>query len=239
MDYNKSLLYFDGRHDGISKPALILAIVMTILAVAFGIFDGKANELFFGVLLMLFAGCFVVSCVIIYTSTSKVFLTGPAYDENVRAFYENTWKDLAFKRLGIDESEVSEVAPIVLGGYEFEGFDRIRQGNDGIWRSNIFKLVAIFFSANELHCYTLRFNTLRSEMTEGTDVYFYEDIVSVSTSSLNHKVKVGEQEVTVNSETFKLTTRAGTSFTVNVANAQQAQESVNAMRSLLREKKQA
>ena len=65
MDYNKSLLYFDGRHDGIFKPALILAIVMTILAVVFKAKD-KVNELSFGVLLMLFAGCFVVSCVILF-----------------------------------------------------------------------------------------------------------------------------------------------------------------------------
>ena len=85
----------------------------------------------------------------------------------------------------------------------------------------------------------MRFNTLRDEKTEGTDVFFYQDIVSASTSSLTFKVNADGKEITINPEAFKLTTKGGTSFTVNILNAQQAHESVNAMRALLREKKQA
>ena len=97
----------------------------------------------------------------------------------------------------------------------------------------------LFFSRNELHCYTMRFNTLRDEKTEGTDVFFYQDIVSASTSSLSLTVKVNGREIIVNPEAFKLTTKGGTFFTVNILNSQYGQESVKAMRALLREKKQA
>lgn len=97
----------------------------------------------------------------------------------------------------------------------------------------------LFFSRHELHGYTLTFNTLRVARNEGTDVYFYQDIVSVSTSSLTVKTTVDGKEIKVNNiETFDITTKGGTSLTVNLSDSRQGEESVNAMRALLREKKQ-
>ena len=152
-------------------------------------------------------------------------------------------KPRALNKLGVDESEVSEVPPIILSGYDFDfenvEVERVKQGADGKWRSNIYKVIMIFFTSNEVHCYTIRFKTTKNLIIgEATDVYFYQDIVSASTSSEREKVKVNEKEIIINSEAFKLTTKGGTSLTVNLLDAQYAQESVNAMRALLREKKQ-
>jgi hypothetical protein len=116
----------------------------------------------------------------------------------------------------------------------------VKQGENGKWRSNTYKVVMLFFSRNELNCYTLTFKTTEDRiLNETTDVYFYQDIVSASTSSVNETVKVVGSEITINSEAFKLTTKGGTSITVNLLNSRQGHESVNAMRALLREKKQA
>ena len=160
------------------------------------------------------------------------------YDAEV-ARYADSLKSHALNKLGVDESEVSEVPPIILSGYDFENVERVKQGQDGKWRSNIYKVIALFFSPHELHSYTLTFNTLRNAQNEGTDVYFYQDIVSVSTSSLTVKTTVDGKEITVNNpETFKLTTKGLASLTVNLLDARHVEESINAMRALIREKKQ-
>ena len=124
------------------------------------------------------------------------------YDSSIES-YTASLKPLALEKLGVEESEVNEVAPIILGGYEFDGVEKVKHGRDNKWRSNIYKVVMLSFSRNELHCYTMRFNTLRDEKTEGTDVFFYQDIVSASTSSLSITVKVNGRENTVNPEALK------------------------------------
>lgn len=96
----------------------------------------------------------------------------------------------------------------------------------------------IFFSRSELHCYTIIFKTTENLILgEATDVYFYQDIVSASTASVNDKITIDGKELIINAEAFKLTTKGGTSLTVNIIDSRHAQESVNAMRALLREKK--
>ena len=95
------------------------------------------------------------------------------------------------------------------------------------------EVVCFFFSQNEVHCYVYKFNTLRNQFFEETEVYFYKDIVSCSTSTevvqfLNNNV---------NYEYFKLTTTGGTSISASFRDIDYAQRSINAMRSLLKIKK--
>lgn len=159
------------------------------------------------------------------------------YDESVKENLRDL-KSRALKKLGIDEDEISEVQPITFGGYDYQGADRRKEGKDKKWRSNVYKAVMIFFSQNEMHCYTLRFKTTEQEQVEETDVFFYQDIVSASTTSNTETITVGKKQKTVNIEAFKLTTKGGNAIIVNLLNAADAQNSVNAMRALLREKKQ-
>ena len=155
--------------------------------------------------------------------------------------------DYALEKLGLDETEVQEIDPVVLGGYEFIGADKFKQGRDGKWRSNVYEIVMLLFTQNELHAYTVRFMTTEDLfLGEGTDTYFYKDIVSVSTASTSEKVVTSNgffgffrRERYVNSEAFKLTTKGGTSITVHIRNTSYTEQSVKAMRALLREKKQA
>ncbi len=225
MNYQRNLTYFTGT----GNKVLLGIGVLVALGGLGGLQRGDSGAGFLVIL---------VGCALMYWGSPRWPVSDSDYDKAVKDYLSNL-KSIALDKLGVDESEVSEVAPIILGGYEFEGVDRVKKGEDGKWRSNIYKVVALFFSPHELHGYTMRFNTLRNEKTEGTDVYFYQDIVSASTSSLTIKTTVDGKEITVNPEAFKLTTKGGTSFTVNLLDAAYGQESVKAMRALLREKKQA
>ena len=91
----------------------------------------------------------------------------------------------------------------------------------------------LFFSQNEVHCYTYNFDTTQNKHTEATDVYFYRDIVSVSTASESTEVL----KETVDYESFKLTTAGGTALQVSLRDVSNAQRSINAMRALLKAKK--
>ena len=236
MDYSKNLLYFTGKKStDLMILGGILCGILAFLGVAvFANAKGSNSPIpiVVGCVLLALGGWAVLA------GMQKWPVSDSDYDKAVKDYLSNL-KSIALDKLGVDESEVSEVAPIILGGYEFEGVDRVKKGEDGKWRSNIYKVVALFFSPHELHGYTMRFNTLRDEKTEGTDVYFYQDIVSASTSSLTIKTTVDGKEITVNPEAFNLTTKGGTSFTVNLLDSAYGQQSVKAMRALLREKKQA
>lgn len=158
--------------------------------------------------------------------------TDAQYDgEVVKAL--NNLRQKALNKLGIDEDEVKEIEPISFDGYVYKGATELKRGADGLFRTNKYECVQLFFSQNEVHCYTFNFDTTSDKHFESTDVYFYKDIVSVSTSSESEKVK----DTTVEYETFKLTTAGGTALQVSLRDVNNAQRSINAMRSLLRQKK--
>ena len=51
------------------------------------------------------------------------------YDSSIES-YTASLKLLALEKLGVEESEVNEVAPIILGGYEFDGVEKVKHGRD-------------------------------------------------------------------------------------------------------------
>ena len=120
-----------------------------------------------------------------------------------------------------------------MDGYIFNNVTRIKYGTDRIWRSNKFRRISVFFSENEVYVYTKTINTLRNQADESTDVYFYDDIVSVSTSSETETI-LGR---TINYEAFKITTKGGTSLSIPMLNKVDTQRSINEMRNLLKSKK--
>ena len=233
MDYSRNQSYFTGDSAGGCSGCLGIILVI-------GSFGGFANGDTGAALGALAVGLALLGMSYSASSGSKTISDGE-YDAGVARFADGLSRTRALQKLGVDKSEVNEIAPIILGGYEFENADKVKQGKDKRWRSNVYKAIMLFFSRNEFHCYTARFKTTEDNiLSEATDVYFYQDIVSASTASVSDKVKVDDdKEIIIHSEAFKLTTKGGTSITVNLLNSRQGQESVNAMRALLREKKQA
>ena len=165
-------------------------------------------------------------------------VTDKEYDSEVRKNL-NDLENRALNKLGVDKDEVGEIAPIYISGFRYQGCSRFKKGEDNYFRTDVYESVALFFSQNEVHCYKLNFNTLEKKQTESTDVYFYQDIVSVSTTSQETEIadSITNEKQTVNYESFELRTAGGTSLSVAIRDQDQAQRSINAMRALLREKK--
>lgn len=144
-------------------------------------------------------------------------------------------EEMALNELGVDRDEVSEIEPISFEGYVYKGADQAKKGKDSLWRTNKYEYVILFFSQNEVHCFTYDFDTTRDNVHHSTELYFYKDIVSANTDHETVKI-LGEN---VDYDYFKLTTAGGTALSVSLKDVNNAQRSINAMRTLLRAKKQA
>lgn len=167
----------------------------------------------------------------IYFSMNKI--SDEEYDKGVASNIHDM-KNRALNKLGLDESEVQEIEPITIGGYNYSGANNIKQGKDGLWRTDRYEVAMLFFATNDVHCYKYAFSTTNAgEQTESTDVYFYQDIVSVSTKSREATAQ-GKKR---NYEAFVLQTAGGNALDVAIRDVDNAQRSINAMRQLLRQKK--
>ena len=217
MDYQKNNRYFVKSSAGF--PVIILIIGAVIL------FTNTSAVI--GIL------CMAVGVgTILYQRKNEV--SDSDYDASVSSNLRNM-KNRALQKLGLDEDEVRESDPISFDGYRYSGATKIKKGKDELWRTNKYESVILFFSQHEVHCYTYNYSTTEEKQTESTDVYFYRDIVSVSTTSESVKVL----NTDIDYEAFKLTTAGGTSISVSLRDIDNAQSSINAMRNLLRAKKQA
>ena len=136
--------------------------------------------------------------------------------------------------VGLDSSEVEEIDPISFEGYKYISAEKIRKDpTDGLWRSNLYEKVTIFFTSNEVHIYKIFLNTITSKTTETTDVLFYDDIVSVSTK--NETEKAGNDSIDYIS--FNLVSKGGNNMSVAINGNEDSQRSINAMRAMIKEKK--
>jgi hypothetical protein len=149
----------------------------------------------------------------------------------------------ALRKLALDLDEVKLIEPIVLGGYFLGSLGaplRVRKGKDGRFRSSSFEIVVLFFGEQELHAYKYQMSLIAEESREHTDVYFYRDVVSVSTSSSSRAVTVvGETKQQVwQSEVFTLTTSGGTAIECSMsATDDSATRAIQGARQLVRNKK--
>lgn len=218
--YSTTENYFFDSLKGLRKFLRVVFIIVAIVCFS-------QNSVFFNFLGI----AFVIAT--ICTSLIRIKVSDAEYDKAVQLVLEFL-KEQALEKLGVDEDEVSEIEPILFGGYDYSNYTLSKQGEDGIWRTNKYEVVYLFFSQNEVHCYTLEFSTSESKTRESTDVYFYKDVVSVSTCSKSEKILEGYE---YEHEMFKLVTAGGTALEVSLTDVENSRNSINAMRQLLREKK--
>ena len=122
-------------------------------------------------------------------------MTMDEYCAHVDRVVENlNLKQRALDKIGLDESQVSEIAPINLSYFLYKG-DGIRakyeeiKNNDrkhtstGLWKSvtNKYCVVWIFFSATQLYTYSYEFDTISNNSVERTRDFFYSDITCIRT----------------------------------------------------------
>ena len=157
--YSTTENYFFDSLKGLRKFLRVVFIIVAIVCFS-------QNSVFFNFLGI----AFVIAT--ICTSLIRIKVSDAEYDKAVQLVLEFL-KEQALEKLGVDEDEVSEIEPILFGGYDYSNYTLSKQGEDGIWRTNKYEVVYLFFSQNEVHCYTLEFSTSESISIESTDVYFY------------------------------------------------------------------
>ena len=172
-------------------------------------------------------------------------------DAQAASFLEGI-KNRAFMKLGVDEEEVSIAQPVEFWGYSFNGVltdDANRKafyicGKDAKWRSSEVFTGGFYFSENVVHYY-YKISSLVSDATkEGTEEYFYKDIVSVKTESSDKPYKdpktgIEDDKKRVRYEGFVLRNSGGESTSCWVNDVATAEAAVSAFRSLLKQKKMA
>lgn len=177
--------------------------------------------------------------------------TDSEIDAQAASFLEGV-KSRAFMKLGVDEEEVSIAEPIEFWGYAFDGVladDANRQalnicGKDGKWRSSEVFIGGFYFSENVVHYYYKIASLVSDATKEGTEEYFYKDIVSVKTESgdkpfKDPKTGVEDDKRRVRYEGFVLRNTGGESTSCWVNDVTTAEAAVTAFRSLLKQKKMA
>ena len=88
----------------------------------------------------------------------------------------------ALNKIGLDESELKEIPPVTLYGYESDKCTVSKTTNNGEFRSNLYAITHLFFSSTQVYMYKLVLNTINNEKKERTEEYFYKDITNFSTS---------------------------------------------------------
>lgn len=147
---------------------------------------------------------------------------------------------MALSKLGLDEDNVKEIAPIYLSGYYFLNISgilpEVKKGEDGRWRSSFYESSVLLFSETQVYSYNYRVGLIKDIKSEKTDEYFYKDIVSASTDS--KEITVEAIKDTIYQESFILTTSGGTIISCSILHADETtQQSITAMKHLLRQKK--
>lgn len=232
MNYELTNRYFKKVDETVNWKAAIIMIAVGVLLFALLI----SRVAILGIIGLLLAIGGVLMIVLKKNKIAKEKASIPSdsqYDGEVAKQLRGL-KERALNALGLDEDEVKEIAPISFDNYVYAKAKNAKKGEDNLWRTDKYEYVILFFSEHGVHCYSYNFSTLFDQKTESTDVYFYRDIVSVSTSSEQANL-LGQS---VDYQAFKLTTAGGTNLSVSLKDISNAQRSINAMRSLLKAKKQ-
>ncbi len=145
-------------------------------------------------------------------------------------------KDKALSKIGLDESEVSEIAPVYLEGYAYKDAFAKQKANGG-WISSTYQASWIFFSDTQVYIYAMSFNMDDDKRNERTDEYFYKDITSFSTVTDNDKIKSkSDEDLYVESHTIKIIV-PGDYIQSSIQGVENPEEIVQGMKQKLREKK--
>ena len=236
MNYSRNAKYFK---PGLSpKPIFIFLLIVGIL---FPTFPGLA------ITALIVAG--IILCIMFIGKPKTEEIDQIANDE-----LKNVEK-LALKKLGLEKEELSLAEPIQFRGWEYWTNGRrkvddeelrkcvdVMDKDSGIWRSPVITLHYFGFSENMIHHYVKYISMVSATYKETTEEFFYQDIVSAKTDSSDepawdYKKKKEDPDKRVHRNFFMLRSAGGDTIQCNVANLDDAETSVNAMRALLKQKK--
>ena len=155
-------------------------------------------------------------------------------------------QERAMAKIGLDPSQVQEIPPIVLSSFIYDDDCLVRVDNN-IAVSSQYSVTWIFFSDTQMYTYKYIFDTTSDNTWEYTKDFFYTDITCFSTlQAVKEKIDVAagtgcmqSERVTKNHyvvDTLEVIV-PGTSYTFSMRNSPTIQQSIQAAKAMLREKK--
>lgn len=222
MDYKYNRRYFESIH------WLFISFVVIVGLILLYFF------LLIGIAILLGVGAFIFYKLYNKPIEADIDIV---YDEQAHLIIQK-----GVERLGLHASDVSLIDPIVIHG---PLLDKIRfdpiviKGKDEEVRSSNHEIIVFYFSEKQMYYYKYSFSVIDDEMNETVGEIFYQDIVSVSTSSIttpyfDHRKR---REDFFNLDVFQLTTSGGTLIKCPVKNLQNIEQQIIAMKNILRDKK--
>lgn len=176
-------------------------------------------------------------------------MTVEEYQKKVQAKRDalNT-KAMALRKLGIEEEEVKEIAPVTFEGYIFNDKvdNLVARATANTWVSSEYMITWLFFGEREVFIYQYSFSMTSDSKKENTMQYFYQDITNFTASSETYQKIVAEpsgcmgnaqyMQVSANSDEFKIVV-PGDTLRCSMTPTDFTDAAIRGMRNKLREMK--
>ena len=168
------------------------------------------------------------------------------YDDLVKRSIpkEKVSMEYAMGACNLDESQIEEIKPIHLCGYYFDKGCYAKRSVG--WQSSKYQHTWLFFTKDQLHMYQYVRDLAFTSGAESCQELFYKDITSfsITTESIDKETTIGSGNFKrvltqcVDAEIFKIVV-PGDVLKCAMESSDEIKESVRAMNSLLRDKKNA
>ena len=182
------------------------------------------------------------------SSNTTTYTLGEYQTLVARKCAELNLRQKAINKIGLDESQIQEIEPIVLTSFRFDDDSYIKVKDKAVVSSK-YSVSWIFFSREQLFTYTFILDMTSDNTWEYTNDYFYTDITSISTSRLvKEKIDITIGSGCLNGNKDNVTksnyvidsleiTAAGVKDSFTMRNSTTMEESVQAVKAMIREKK--
>ena len=174
-------------------------------------------------------------------------LTMQSYIEMVQRKCQSlNLQEKALAKIGLDPTQVQEIPPIVLSSFVYDD-DCLIRVDSNVAVSSQYSITWIFFSATQMYTYKYIFDTTSDNTWEITKDFFYTDVTCFSTErALKEKIDVTPGQGCLSGETvaknhYVVDTLElivpGASYTFSLRNSETIEQSIQAAKAMIREKK--
>lgn len=176
-------------------------------------------------------------------------MTVEEYRQKVRARLNGLdTKSMALRKLGIDEEEVQEIAPVTFEGYVFndKADNLVARASTNTWVSSEYMITWLFFGEREVFIYQYSFSMTSDSKKENTMQYFYQDVTNFTASSETYQKLVAESsgcmggaqymQASANADEFKIVV-PGDTLRCSMTPTDSTDAAIRGMRNKLREMK--
>lgn len=176
-------------------------------------------------------------------------MTVEEYRQKVRAKLNTLdTKSMALRKLGIDEEEVQEIAPVTFEGYVFNDKvdNLVARASANTWVSSEYMITWLFFGEREVFIYQYSFSMTSDSKKENTMQYFYQDVTNFTASSETYQKLVAESsgcmgqtqymQASANADEFKIVV-PGDTLRCSMTPNDSTDAAIRGMRNKLREMK--